>query len=469
MAPSDLLLLDEPTNHLDLDATLWLERWLPGYRGTLMLISHDRDFIDATCDQVLHIEHRKVSAYRGNYTAFEKQRAERLATEQAGYEKQRRRMAEIDAFVRRFRYKASKARQAQSRLKELERMQALAPAHADSPFHFEFLEPERASDPVLQLSDVAVGYGKEPVLEAVSLNLCPGDRIGLLGRNGAGKSTLLKSLMGTLPLLAGERVEGAHCRIGYFDQHQLEALDLEASPLTHLLRLSPQAREQDMLNFLGGFAFGRDLATAPVKPLSGGEKTRLALAIVVWQRPNLLVMDEPTNHLDMAMRHALTLALQRYQGALILVTHDRHLLRNTVDSLLLVDRGKVAEYTEDISAYERWVLERQQSEEQNLDVTAGNAGTGRSRREERQLAAARRSQLRPIKQRIARTEQALADIEARLAELAQRLADSNLYDDERKPELDELLREEGQLRKQSQDLEEAWLEQNEELEKLEAG
>ncbi|MDH5173306.1 MAG: ATP-binding cassette domain-containing protein, partial [Gammaproteobacteria bacterium] len=336
MTPSDVLLLDEPTNHLDLDATLWLQQWLQQYPGTLLMISHDRDFIDATCERILHIEQQQLQAYKGNYSDFERMRAERLANQQASYEKQQQRIAEIDDFVRRFRYKATKARQAQSRLKELERMQALAPAHLDSPFDFSFPPPARSSDPLLRLDGASLGYSGQAVLSAVELHLRPGSRYGLLGKNGAGKSTLLKSLVGDLPLLAGERATGEHCRIGYFDQQQLEALDLEASAALHLQRLSPEAREQDILNFLGGFNFRGDAATSVIAPFSGGEKARLALAMVVWQRPNLLVLDEPTNHLDLDMRHALEVALQAYEGALILVSHDRHLLRNTVDELLLV-------------------------------------------------------------------------------------------------------------------------------------
>lgn len=462
MAPSDLLLLDEPTNHLDLDATLWLEQWLKAYPGTLILISHDREFIDATCDQVLHVEHQRVQAYRGNYSAFETQRAERLANQQAAFEKQQRRIAEIDAFVRRFRYKASKARQAQSRLKELERMQAAAPAHVDSPFSFTFLPPERASDPILSLSEAGLGYDS-PVLDAVELTLRPGSRIGLLGRNGAGKSTLLKSLTGDLPLLSGERSEGAHCAVGYFDQHQLEALDLGASAFTHLQRLRPEAREQEVLDFLGGFNFRGDDATVPIAPFSGGEKTRLALAMVVWQRPNLLVMDEPTNHLDMDMRHALTLALQGYDGAMILVTHDRHLLRNTVDELLLVHDGQVSEYQDDVSSYEQWVVKQQRE-----TPAAPSVDSGGNRKAQRQAAARQREQLRPLRKEIERTEAAMEAAESDLTAINERLADSGLYDGDRKAELDELLREQGRLRQQTGELENSWLTLQQDLELLEA-
>ncbi len=462
MAPSDLLLLDEPTNHLDLDATLWLEQWLKAYPGTLILISHDREFIDATCQQVLHVEHQRVDAYRGNYSAFEMQRAERLANQQASYEKQQRRIAEIDAFVRRFRYKASKARQAQSRLKELERMQSIAPAHVDSPFSFAFLPPDRASDPILGLSEAQLGYQRS-ILESVDVTLRPGSRVGLLGRNGAGKSTLLKSLTGELPLLAGRRIEGAHCAVGYFDQHQLEALDLTASAFTHLQRLRPEAREQEVLDFLGGFGFRGDDATVAIAPFSGGEKTRLALAMVVWQKPNLLVMDEPTNHLDMEMRHALTVALQGYDGAMVLVTHDRHLLRNTVDELLLVHDGRVSEYPDDVSRYEKWVLKQQGDEQPQAAPPAERGG----RKAQRQAAARQREQLRPLKREIDSTEAAMEKADSALAELNARLTDTGLYDSARKSELDELLKEQGRLRQLAEQLENTWLSLQQDLEQLE--
>src|SRR5690606_31966918 len=317
MCPSDLLLLDEPTNHLDIDASLWLEDWLKQYSGTLILISHDRDFIDSVCDLIVQIEHRQLWTYRGNYSAFERQRAERLARDQATFEKQQRRVAEIHQFVRRFKAKASKARQAQSRVKELERMELLAPAHVDSPFDFSFPEPGRFSDPLLSIANGALGYADKPILEKVSLSVHPGSRIGLLGANGAGKSTLIRTLVGDLPLLAGQRTAGEHLKIGYFSQHQVDALDMDASPILHLQRLSPQATEQSIRNFLGSFNFRGDMAKDSIVRFSGGEKARLALAVIVWQNPNMLLLDEPTNHLDLEMRHALTVALQGFEGALV--------------------------------------------------------------------------------------------------------------------------------------------------------
>ena len=461
MTPSDVLLLDEPTNHLDLDATLWLQQWLQQYPGTLLMISHDRDFIDGTCERILQIEQQQLQAYKGNYSDFERQRAERLANQQASYEKQQRRIAEIDDFVRRFRYKATKARQAQSRLKELERMQALAPAHIDSPFDFSFPAPARSSDPLLRLDGASLGYGGPAVLAGVELHLRPGSRYGLLGKNGAGKSTLLKSLVGDLPLLAGDRTAGEHCTIGYFDQQQLEALDLQASAALHLQRLSPDAREQEILNFLGGFNFRGDTATSVIAPFSGGEKARLALAMVVWQRPNLLVLDEPTNHLDLDMRHALEVALGAYEGALILVSHDRHLLRNTVDELLLVHDGRVETYADDLEGYERWILSSYRQVERT-DVAAGD----NSRKEKRQSAAAQREKLRPLQKTIAKTEAEMSAVETEQAAVQTRLSDTDLYSEGRKQDLAALLKREGELKARAVQLEETWLEQQEALEQL---
>lgn len=466
MTPSDLLLLDEPTNHLDLDATLWLQQWLTQYSGTLVMISHDRDFIDATCTRILHIAQRQLSAYVGNYSEFERQRAERMAAQQASYDKQQRRIAEIDSFVARFRYKATKARQAQSRLKELERMQALEPAHADSPFDFAFPPPEKSSDPLLKLEDATLGYGQSSILHKVSLDLRPGSRYGLLGRNGAGKSTLLKSLIGELPLIQGKRIIGEHVHIGYFDQQQLEALDLQASPALHIQRLSPQAREQDVLNFLGGFNFRGDGATAPIAPLSGGEKARLALAMVVWQRPNLLVLDEPTNHLDLEMRHAMEIALQRYEGALVLVSHDRHMLRNSVEELLLVHEGVVEDYREDLSGYERWLLSRYASSKPG--TPPGDNPAANNKKQQRQDAAAAREKLRPLRHSLQQAEKEMAHVESALAEIQAALQDTGIYSGERKAELAALLQREGALKANAAALEDQWLDIQQQLEEATA-
>ena len=461
MTPSDILLLDEPTNHLDLDATLWLQQWLQNYSGTLLMISHDRDFIDATCERILHIEQKQLFTYKGNYSDFERLRAERLANQQANYDKQQRRIAEIDDFVRRFRYKATKAKQAQSRLKELERMQSLAPAHADSPFDFSFPAPPRSSDPLLRLDEAMLGYGGATVLSGVDIQLRPGSRYGLLGRNGAGKSTLLKSLIGELPLLGGTRIVGEHVSIGYFDQQQLEALDMQASPVLHLQRLSPDAREQDILNFLGGFNFRGDAATAAVAPFSGGEKARLALAMVVWQKPNLLVLDEPTNHLDLEMRHAMEVALQAYEGALVLVSHDRHMLRNTAEELLLVHDGQVEEYTEDLEGYERWILSSYRQTEKR---DAGTTDT--SRKEKRQQAATLREKLKPLQKQLNKTEADMSKVSLAMHDVRTQLENNDLYTEDHRQTLADLLKREGELKVRAAELDDIWLDQQQVLEEL---
>jgi ATP-binding cassette subfamily F protein 3 len=461
MTPSDVLLLDEPTNHLDLDTTLWLQQWLQQYPGTLVMVSHDRDFIDATCERILHIEQQQLNSYKGNYSDFERLRAEHLANQQANYDKQQRRASQIDDFVRRFRYKATKAKQAQSRLKELERMQMLAPAHTDSPFDFSFPPPPKSSDPLLRLDEAVLGYGGEAILSQVDLQLRPGSRYGLLGRNGAGKSTLLKSLIGELPLLAGTRTTGEHLRIGYFDQQQLEALDLQASPALHLQRLNPAAREQEILNFLGGFNFRGDAATAAIAPFSGGEKARLALAMVVWLKPNLLVLDEPTNHLDLEMRHAMEVALQAYDGALVLVSHDRHMLRNTAEELLLVHDGLVEEYREDLGGYERWILSGYKQTEKRETPAADT-----SRKEKRQQAATQRDKLRPLQRQLEKTEAEMEKASSALRELQQELGNTDLYTENQKHTLDDLLKQEGKLKIRAAELDDSWLEQQQKIEEL---
>ena len=467
MAPSDLMLLDEPTNHLDLDTTLWLQSWLQAYRGTLLMISHDRDFIDATCERTLEIAQQNLTAYRGGYSDYERQRAERMAQQQAQYEKQQRRIADIEDFVRRFRAKATKARQAQSRLKELERMQKVAQAHIDSPFSFHFPAPGKVSDPLLTLSEASLGHGERTVLAKVSVSLSPGDRVGLLGKNGAGKTTLLKSLTGELPLMAGERTEGAHLQIGYFDQQQLEVLDLDASPFLHLQRLSPKARDQEILDFLGGFDFRGDRAKEAIRPFSGGEKARLALAHVVWQAPNVLILDEPTNHLDLDMRHALEVALQDYAGAIVLVSHDRHLLRNSVEQLLLVNEGAVSDYAGDVEAYEKWVLSSNSGQDPTPPTQQLAVEEPGDRKARRQASADRRAQLQPLKKALRALEQQIEKGQQSLQTLQAKLADGDLYAQNAGTELADLLKLEGQLKRELEALESEWLEQQEALETLE--
>lgn len=466
MSPSDLLLLDEPTNHLDLDAELWLEQWLQRYQGSLLLISHDRDFIDSVCEGIVHIEHKQLTSYRGNYSSFERQRAERLAQQQANYEKQQQRKEEIHNFVRRFRAKATKAKQAQSRLKELQRMEDIAPAHIDSPFNFVFPEPDKFSDPLLNLSNAGLGYGNETIVSRVNLSIHPGSRIGLLGANGAGKSTLIKSLAGEIKLLEGEFTGGDNLKLGYFSQHQLEALDLAASPALHLQRLSPTASEQAIRNFLGGFNFHGDMALEAIEHFSGGEKARLAMAIVVWQKPNLLLLDEPTNHLDLEMCHALTVALQAFEGAVIVVSHDRHLLRNTVDQFLLVADGRASIYDGDLNDYSQWLMSRSK----NVKAVDPSHNTGidsaANKKEQRQQAANQRQKLNPLRNAIKKIEQEMAKTQLSLEQLETSLTDGSLYEADNKQQLQALLQQQGQLRAVKETQEERWFELTEEIEAL---
>jgi ATP-binding cassette subfamily F protein 3 len=359
MCRSDLLLLDEPTNHLDLDAIVWLEDWLKRYPGTLIVVSHDRDFLDEVVETIAHIDGRRLRRYTGNYSAFEAQRAQGLVLAQAQYEKQQRERDHLQSFIDRFRAKATKARQAQSRMKMLARMEELAPIHAAAPFSFEFRDPERSPDPLLVLEDVSAGYAERTVLQGVTLTLRANERIGLLGVNGAGKSTLIKTIAGVLPPLGGSAVVNKGLVVGYFAQHQVEMLRDDQSPLWHLVRLAPNVREQELRDYLGSFNFPGDMATGPVEHFSGGEKARLALALIVWQRPNLLLLDEPTNHLDLETREALTVALAQFEGTLVLVSHDRHLLRASTEQLVIVREGRVVAFEGDLDDYRRSLLERE--------------------------------------------------------------------------------------------------------------
>lgn len=471
MCRSDILLLDEPTNHLDLDATLWLEQWLRNYPGTLLLISHDRDFLDNVVSHIVHMHQQQLSLYKGNYSTFERTRAERLAQQQAAYDKQQTRVAQIENFVRRFRAKATKAKQAQSRLKELERMELIAPAHVDSPFSFSFIASDKISTPLLNLDRACLGYAGQRVLEQVSLTLMPGERIGLLGPNGAGKSTLIKTLVGDLPLQSGRVTCGEHLKVGYFAQHQLEALDLQASPFLHLQRLSPQATDQQIRDFLGSFDFHGDAALSPVSGFSGGEKARVALALIAWQRPNLLLLDEPTNHLDLEVCHALTLALQEFEGALILVSHDRHLVRNTVDRFLLVAEGRVSGFDGDLEDYQLWLAQRRK-EDQPSSTTAPTDNSERSlsaaeKKDLKRLQAERRQRLRPLKQQAQAQEQQIETLSARLQQLQQQLTEPDLYEAAQKELLKQLLAEQTQVTQAIEEVEQQWLELLEQIEAFE--
>jgi ATP-binding cassette subfamily F protein 3 len=452
MTPSDLLLLDEPTNHLDLEATLWLQQWLLRYQGTLLLVSHDRSFLDVVVSHIVSFENKKLYLYRGNYTDYEKQKAERMAQQQAQYEKQQSRKKEIESFVRRFRAKASKARQAQSRIKELSRMVDIAPAHIDSPFHFKFLEPAKLPSSLLACDKISIGYD-EPLIQNFSINIRSDSRIGLLGSNGQGKSTLLKVLAGKLPLLGGEINSSDHIKIGYCAQHQVDELDISSTPMKLIQKLTSNVREQEIRNFLGGFDFRGDRVTETIEHFSGGEKSRLALALVVWQKPNLLLMDEPTNHLDLEMCHSLTVGLQEFTGAMILVSHDRHLLSNTVDQFLLVKDGKLDFFEGDLNDYEKLLLENNKS-----DNNTGKPKEGKlNKKEARQKSAEKRLQIKALRARANKLEKELSLKQNRLAEIEAKLAESSLYEDEQKDELNRFLRERAQLVSATSSLEEEWL------------
>ncbi len=476
MCRSDLLLLDEPTNHLDLDAVFWLESWLTSYPGTLLLISHDRDFLDRVVGFIIHIERGGVRLYTGNYSAFERARAEQLAVQQAAHTRQQREVAHMRAFVDRFRYKASKARQAQSRLKALERMELIAPAHVDSPFSFAFRAPHKLPRPLLTMKDVAAGYGHHEVLRGLKLDIAPGDRIALLGANGAGKSTLVKILAGELAPTRGERLPAKDLAVGYFAQHQLEQLHEEQTPLAHLRRLDVAAREQDLRNFLGGFAFSGDMCEAPVGRFSGGERARLVLALLLYMRPNLLLLDEPTNHLDLEMRHALNVALQDFEGALVLVSHDRHLLRTTADELLLVHDGVAEPWPGDLDDYGRWLAGDRRgplpatTTAATVTSTAGGATEVSAKpagREKRQQAARQREQLKPLRERVRHLESVMERAQRARGGIEQSLADGSLYDEARRDELKGLLFDKARIDSQIEEAEAQWLEAIERLEAAE--
>ncbi|WP_370981574.1 ATP-binding cassette domain-containing protein [Agaribacterium sp. ZY112] len=463
MCRSDLLLLDEPTNHLDLDACVWLEQWLQSYDGTLLIISHDRDFLDNVVDGIVHLEQQKLVAYSGNYSQFEIQRADRLAQQAQAYEKQQARIKDIENFVRRFKAKASKAKQAQSRVKELERMQRIDAAHADSPFSFRFSEPEKMPQTLITLSKVSLGY-EQPILENVDFSVLGASRIGLLGHNGAGKSTLLKYLAGTNQALAGQRSDAQFLSIGYYSQHQLDTLDFSASAALHISRISPEAREQEIRTFLGSFGFHGDRAFECIEHFSGGEKARLALALLAWQKPNLLLLDEPTNHLDLEVRHALTIALQAYEGAIVLVSHDRHLLKNTVDQFMLVDSGKANLFDGDLDDYARWL----QQDKTESDSSEPSFESKNAKKEKRQNAAALRKKLQPLNNKIKKLEKQIAEKSEKLQQVEERLADSAVYDDANKDELKTLLQKQAELKSSVDDLEAEWFELSEELEEAQA-
>lgn len=469
MCRSDILLLDEPTNHLDLPAILWLERWLKRYEGILMVISHDRDFLDQVCTRIAHIEHRQMKLFTGNFSQFEVLRAEQLAQQQSMYTRQQKDIKHIQGFVDRFRYKASKARQAQSRLKMLERMTLIAPAHADSPFRFHFAVPRKQPQNLLGVTDAELGYsdnGREVILNNVNISLMAGDRVGLLGVNGAGKSTVVKALASGSTLLSGERLLSKDTKIGYFAQHQLDLLKPDESPLDHLRHYAPDDREAEMRNYLGRFNFSGERIFEPVAPFSGGEKARLVLALMIRQEPNLLLLDEPTNHLDLEMRQALSVALIEYTGALVVISHDRHLLRSVCDELLIVHDGIVDRFKRSLDEYPAWLKEQQAEAEENILPESGRKKASVSRKQQRRLDAQRRQRLKPIRDKIKELESDLATTRERLAVIESTLSDDAIYQDaSRSDELADLVKEQGELKSSVDTLEWNWLEASEALER----
>jgi ATP-binding cassette subfamily F protein 3 len=464
---SDLLLLDEPTNHLDLDAVIWLEKWLKSYTGTLVLISHDRDFLDPIVDKIMHIEQQSLNEYTGNYSSFERQRATKLSQQQALFESQQEKVAHLQSYIDRFRAQATKAKQAQSRIKMLERMELIAPAHVDNPFHFSFRSPESLPDPLLRMEKVSAGYGDTTILESIKLNLVPGSRIGLLGRNGAGKSTLIKLLAGTMPPLQGDIGLAKGVKLGYFAQHQLEFLRAEDSPLQHLVRLANKETEQQLRDYLGGFGFHGDKVTDPTGRFSGGEKARLVLALIVWQRPNLLLLDEPTNHLDLDMRQALTEALIDFEGAMVVVSHDRHLLRSTTDDLYLVHGGKVEQFDGDLEDYQQWLVDIQRQEsQQDAPAKDGGVNSAQSRKDQKRREADFRNQTQPLRKQITKLEAQMEKLSTELASIEERLADSAIYDNSRKAELTECLQQQTKVKSALEETEMTWLDAQEQLEEM---
>ncbi|EPQ1334781.1 ABC transporter ATP-binding protein [Serratia marcescens] len=464
---SDLLLLDEPTNHLDLDAVIWLERWLKSYPGTLVLISHDRDFLDPIVDKILHIEQQTMNDYTGNYSSFERQRATKLAQQQSLYQHQQEKVAHLQSYIDRFRAQATKAKQAQSRIKMLERMELIAPAHVDNPFTFSFRPPESLPNPLLRMEKVSAGYGDKVILKSIKLNLVPGSRIGLLGRNGAGKSTLIKLLAGTLEPLSGEIGLAKGIKLGYFAQHQLEFLRADESPLQHLSRIAPRVLEQQLRDYLGGFGFQGDKVSEITERFSGGEKARLVLALIVWQRPNLLLLDEPTNHLDLDMRQALTEALIDFEGALVVVSHDRHLLRSTTDDLYLVHDGQVEPFEGDLDDYQQWLIDLQRQEsQQDAPEKESGANSAQARKDQKRREAEFRTQTQPLRKQIAKLEQQMEKLGAELAAVEEQLADSALYDISRKAELTDCLQKQSQAKSALEETEMTWLDAQEQLEQL---
>jgi ATP-binding cassette subfamily F protein 3 len=456
MQPSDLLLLDEPTNHLDLDAIVWLADWIKSFKGALILISHDREFLDECVNTIAHIHRQAIELYTGNYSQFEEVKALRLAEQAATFKKQQREIAHMQDFVRRFKAKATKARQAQSRVKALERMEVIAPAHVDSPFHFSIPQAEKISDPLLTLDEATLGYS-EPVLQKINLSLHPGDRIGLLGPNGAGKSTLMKSLVGAISLLDGHKFEGGNLKVGYFSQHQVDDLDLSKTAYQCIHQLDTDKTEQQVRTYLGGYDFKNDKVKDPIKLFSGGEKARLALAIIAYQKPNLLLMDEPTNHLDMEMRQALTMALQSFGGAILLISHDRHLLANNVDKFLLVEDGSLNEFDGDLHDYSLRILKNLNKPQQGKSKKKDSPTEGANKKAEQKIIRQLKAEIMAAEKRLKRLQGKITDVEAVLQS-------PDTYDGDFQEDLHDLIRNQSELKSEIEEVEQVWLNLSEQLE-----
>jgi ATP-binding cassette subfamily F protein 3 len=475
MCPSELLLLDEPTNHLDLDAILWLEDWLKRYPGTMIVISHDRDFLDGVTNVIAHIDERKLKRYSGNYSAFERQRAAQLELAQAMLDKQQRQRAHLQSFIDRFKAKATKAKQAQSRVKALARMEELAPLRAAAEFSFEFRQPERAPNPLLVLDKVDAGYrsdsGEENIIvRGINFALQSEQRIGLLGVNGAGKSTLIKTIAGDIDPVHGVARLGKGLVVGYFAQHQLEMLRPDDSPLMHLMRIAPDVREQELRDFLGSFNFPGEMVKSPIAPFSGGEKARLALALIVWQRPNLLLLDEPTNHLDLETREALTEALAQFEGTLLLVSHDRHLLRATTDEFLIVADGRLSSFDGDLDDYRDWLFKAKADMTAAANDSSANTASLIDRKDQKRIEAQERQRLsslrKPLEKKLQKVEAEMSDLQKEKLLIETALTDSSIYDSNRKDALKQLLDKQVQCKLALEKIESEWLQLQEALEEI---
>ncbi|WP_395338702.1 ATP-binding cassette domain-containing protein [Ningiella sp. W23] len=471
LCPSDMLLLDEPTNHLDLDAVLWLESWLATYKGTLLLISHDKVFIDNCANHIVSFENQTLVPYTGGYSAYEKQKALRIKLAASEFEKQQKKREHLMSFITRFKAKASKAKQAQSRVKQLEKMQEVLPVFQSSGFSFSFEPPAKLPNPLIKMEDVQVGYSQTPILKKVHLNLVPGSRIGLLGKNGAGKSTLIKLLSSELAPMSGEYLSSAGLHLGYFAQHQVDALDMQSSCFAHIQRLDTKMTEQEVRDYLGGFGFHGDDALAQVAPMSGGEKARLVLAMLVMQKPNLLLLDEPTNHLDIEMRQALNFALQSFEGAIVLVSHDRYLLASVCDDFYLVDAGQVSAFAGDLDDYRNWMLnatrgelKREGDAESSLSRES-NAQKPPDRKERKRLEAQFRQETKPLRDSVAKQEKRMEQLHQKKAIIESEMSDTSLYEAKNKAKLTQLLAEQAEIVSELEEAEMIWLEAHEMLEK----